>query len=291
MKVIKQLPGAFKSKIELVEIKGVQYVLRTTTKEEVANEKYWQQQLRQNSLPALSIYENLNLKENQLLLEYIQDSPTLQQYITCGINVNESVNSELIKEWGTQLAKIHAIQSNEIFYIKAGGKKEIVSWSNFIDNEIAYGIWRQKDRKTNLTKNEITKAVELIKGLKKSDPGIYSLIHCDLHINNVLIRNINKPNQELVFFDKGADVGVCHPLFDLIIVMFEFIGAFPDYQGFTDVTDCDSNYYNAFLSGYGFDNGLPYDKDFINSFILMRCLTCHPNTFTPYLGDIMRSLI
>lgn len=38
MKIIKELPGAYSSKVELVEIDSQQYVLKTADLEEISNE-------------------------------------------------------------------------------------------------------------------------------------------------------------------------------------------------------------------------------------------------------------
>lgn len=274
-KVVKDLKGGYTSQVQLVEYEGKQYVLRTATIEEVKNEKFFHELLKKNNIPSLQVFDEFDVADNQIVLEYIKDSPTLEEYVECGGNLE--IGKKVIEKWGRELRKIHNIEFDQIEYIKED-KQYSVSWEQFIENEITYGLERQKIRNTNLSNSFLENITGFLEQLKSMQPAKLCLVHCDPHENNVLLRG-----DDLIFFDKGSDVISSDALFDLIIVVFEFIGAI---DGFEDLGDpCDREYLQAFIKGYGYD--FTQDALRFDLFLVLRAFTRHPNPFTPFLDTIM----
>src|SRR6266498_820876 len=120
MKVIKNF-NAYSSHVELVEISGIQYVLKTADLEEINNEREFLRTLRLNGLPSIDLYNNANIESNQLLMEYIVDSkPAIIE------------NAQSFQKWGQAMRKMHDIHFPESFRILSDGTKEIVAWSTFL---------------------------------------------------------------------------------------------------------------------------------------------------------------
>lgn len=274
-KIIKELPGAFTSKVELVEIDSKKFVLRTANEEEVLNEKYFQQELVKNDLPHLKLYENSELAENQLLLEYIEGSPTLSQDIVCDIQENGS-NEKIIK-WGRQLRKIHDIFYDDVLFLNENGFKKL-SWEECVDHETSYGRLRQKQKENGLDSNIVEQVIEKINRLKEYKPKQLCLIHCDPHENNILLRG-----DDFVFFDKGSEFISGDPLFDTAVIALGFIGGVKGFEEFGDT--CHKENLDLFIEGYGIDFR---EHPYFIEFLLIRCLTRYPNSFTPYLGEILK---
>lgn len=62
MKILKELPGSYGSKVELVEIDDKKYVLKTWKVVESENEKLFLRTLEDNGLPYLKVIDNPELK-------------------------------------------------------------------------------------------------------------------------------------------------------------------------------------------------------------------------------------
>src|SRR3989339_1355054 len=114
MKIIKELPGSYGSKVELVEIDDKQYVLKTWTVEESENEKLFLKTLKENGLPFLEVINNSELNPNQILLEYVEGSPKLLK------------GTENFIKFGQIIRRIHDISYNDSFKINKHGEREVV---------------------------------------------------------------------------------------------------------------------------------------------------------------------
>lgn len=99
MKIIKKLEGSYSSAVELVDINDKEYILKTAEADDIQNEKEFYKVLNTHSLPTLASPYNLQLKPNQILLEYVKDSPTL----------GRNLSVELCREWGVLMKKVHSI--------------------------------------------------------------------------------------------------------------------------------------------------------------------------------------
>lgn len=277
-KKLQDLHGGEISQVELVEFESKKYVLRTSNISDILNERFFQAELAKNNLAHLTIFNNEALQENQLLLEYIDGSPTLEKHILC--DNNSACNTDYIIEWGRQMKKVHEITYRNVFIIDEHGQHDL-TWEEAIDREISYGLARQEEKDSGVASETLIKIGQKIENLKNYKPKIFSLLHCDPHENNVLLRG-----KDLIFFDKQSDFVSGDPLFDLAVIAQAFIGG---VAGFEDLgQSCDAKNLEYFIEGYGDDFRT---HQYFNEFLLMRSLTRHPNPVRKNLGEIMKRLI
>lgn len=200
MKIIKELPGAYCSKVELVEIDRQQYVLKTAALEDIANEIFFNKKISDNGLPALKIIENTNLLKNQILMEYIEGSPELEKHRTV----------ENYISWGEVTKKMHSIIFPKPYKVNEEGTLVEVKWSEFIEEEIKAAVIRQQERNTNLDPKFIDQVIQFIRPVANIKHDSFSLVHSDLHSNNVLITE-----RGAILFDNGSSIMYGDPLYDL----------------------------------------------------------------------------
>ena len=111
IKILKQLHNG-ESKIELVQLGQEKLILRTAKLEDVCNEKMFIEELQKNNIKTLKYFERDFLKEDQLLIEYINGSPLIE----------DSLTSENIYKWGVLCKKIHQIKYDKIFKLLADNR-------------------------------------------------------------------------------------------------------------------------------------------------------------------------
>ena len=266
MNIVKTLAGARSSKVELVEIDQKQYVLKTAEIDEIKNEKEFYRLLSEHAIPTLHIYEAEDVKENQLLLEYVEGSPTLGRHMTY----------ELVEAWGGVVRQMH-----DITYTSAANMStlnvEEMNWQEFLED-----ILKKSEKKTSLPQHLVQNIKQKLLSLFTMKPTSYALLHADLHTNNVLIRG-----NELCLFDKGSDVFYGDPLYDLAIIGIEF-----PHETFITVDDPehfkDREYLDRFIAGYGRD----FTKDpAFELYVLLRAFERFPNPFEKYLKETMQGII
>ncbi len=269
MKIIKELPGAYSSKVELVEIEEEYYVLKTATPEEITNEMFFNKTLKNNGLPVLKIIDNVELANNQLLMEYIPGSPELENFPT----------PENYIRWGEVAKKLHSITSPKPYKVDEEGRQIKLNWSDFIEEEIKAALLRQKERNTNLDDQFIKDVVQFVRPLADVKNDNFSLVHGDLHSNNILITT-----RGAILFDKGSDIMYGDPLYDLAQVGISFqIGLHLEHE-----KRYKPELLAAFIKGYGGDFTQPDEKLFAR-YITLRALRNHPNIFEPFLVELMRA--
>ena len=128
MKLIKKLEKSYTSEVYLVEIDGKDFVLKTTTPQGAASEKFFYDTLAARNVPTLRVFSHAELKNNQLLLEYIENSPALM----------DAQTEENFRNWGKAVKSIHAITFPESFVITEEGEKKQIAWQAYLENSLAY---------------------------------------------------------------------------------------------------------------------------------------------------------
>ncbi len=237
MKVIKKLNG-FSSEVFLVEFENIKYVLKRCDYEEIISEKAFSNELSKIGLTSLSFFDHEDLKENEILLEYIDGSKTL------GDNFTE-LNC---KKWGVITKKIHNQKFEKCFKYDNKGEKVELIWSNYLEGKIKKAFLKSREHNDyGFNKNELKKIKKYLKPLLTIKPKYFSLIHGDFHTGNLLIKqNI------LVPFDKNPEIFTGDSLLDLAIAIVDMPNETlihinnPDYIN-------DKKCLNAFLKGYGYD--------------------------------------
>lgn len=271
MKIIKELPGAYSSKVELVEIDSQQYVLKTADLEEISNEIFFNKTISDNGLPALKIIKNTSLLKNQILMEYIEGSPELEKHRTV----------ENYISWGEVTKKMHSIISPKPYKVNEEGRLVEVKWPEFIEEEIKAAVLRQQERNTNLDPRFIDEVVQFIRPVVNIKHDSFSLVHSDLHSNNVLITERGS-----ILFDKGSNIMYGDPLYDLAQTGISFqVGLNSEKEN-----EETAKLLQAFITGYGMDF-IKKDEKLFARYIALRALRNHPNIFEPFLVALLKSIL
>ncbi len=272
MKIIRELPGSYASKVELVEIDGKPYVLKTWNAEETENEKLFLKTLEEHDLPLLKVIENQELKSNQILLEYIEGSPKLPK------------TPENYIKFGQIIRKMHDIKYAESFKINEKGEKEIIEWNLFLKNQLKLGIGRQQKEKTHIDEElliAIESFVEKHLPIKKSK---FSLLHADLHVGNLLVKN-----NDLIIYDKSSEIFSGDAVYDFATLLTHYPnGTYiktdnPDNQK-------DKEFMNNFIKGYGFDF-LTHDRENFDVYFIIKALLRYPSPWEPYSKEAIENIV
>jgi thiamine kinase-like enzyme len=272
MKIIRELPGSYGSKVELVEIDGKQYVLKTWKVEESENEKLFLKTLEENNLPFLGVINNSELKSNQILLEYIEGSPKLPKGI------------ENFIKFGEIIRKMHDIKYNDSFIINEHGEKEVIEWSDFLKNALKRGLKKQRDEKTDLSE-ELLIAIESFVNnhlpIKKSE---FSLLHADLHLGNLLIKNGG-----LVVYDKNPEIFSGDAIYDFATLLTHYP------NGTYIQTDNPNNLHDkevmdTLIKGYGFDF-LKDDRENFDIYFIIKALLRYPSPWEIYSKEAIENIV
>lgn len=254
---------------QLMEIDGEKYVLKTGTSEEVLNEKFFMSILQKHNIPSLVILEHPELAVNQMLMEYVEGSPTLDKHLT----------TEAFHLWGATVKAMHSIHLDTIYTIDGEGKEHVMSWKEYLLKRIDASKKKRAlgDKKIELIKQHLQPL------LLRSDFES-SLLHGDLHSNNAILRN-----KEIVLFDKSPYIVAGDPAYDLVIVCMNFpAGTYiktddPEYAH-------DAELLAAFIDGYG-KAYFEENKEIIDMYILLRSFERYPNKHEPFLGEIIDSIL
>lgn len=263
---IKTLDVNSSATIEVVEKDGAQtLILKTCEPYDVVVEHAFIETLRQNNLPHLEYFVDTDLQSEQLLLEYVEGSPTLAT----------SKTPEMFEKWGKLTRRIHDVHSDKAMRICEDSSLKVVAWHDYIQETYKTGVTRN-DSSGAFGSDTIEKIGRLVERLITLEVAPYSLIHGDLHSSNVLIRD-----GSLVIFDKGEPMLYGDPMYDLAIFMINF--------GFSD-DNSDHQLMNAFIKGY--------EEDFVKTRMellelntLLRAFKRHGNKFEPQTGMIISKLL
>ena len=256
--------------VKLVSINGNKYVLKTDDMREVAAQKYFNEQLENHHIPALTAHQHVALQSNQILLEYIENSLTL----------GNVVSEERCRTWGELVSRVHDIKVDKFFVFDVNGNQVDTEWASYIKRYIDTAVIRHRGLLYSLGDELINKIEKILYALVDYHPTELSVTHGDLHGHNVLVKG-----NELILFDKFADFPVAPAAFDIGLLYAESFGgaAFPE-MGFSTAEQ--QRFFNAFLEGYG-----PLSTEqqkWLDHFILLRAFYRWPNRFHPHSGETIR---
>jgi len=270
MKIIGNIPGAHAAKVQLVEIDGKEYILKTEAAEEVASEKFFYKILQENKLNSLSVVEGDFLSPNQLATQYVKDSPTLAKF----------QKEENFKNWGREIGRMHSINFPACLIMNAPAVPKEISWAEFIGERIQFALRKETDLVANLPK----KAHVLLSELLKVELQKYSLLHSDLHINNALIIG-----NTIFLFDKYGTILSGDPLFDLALMGINFPNHLyvntdnPKRQNDTELL-------STIKEGYG-EDFISRDRKRFDSYVLLRGLIRYPSRYEPHIKLIVKKIL
>lgn len=256
--------GGITAQVDIVEIDGERYALKTHSEFEIKGEERFQRELAELGLPHLTVYEHQDLTPEQMLMGFI-DAKKLN-----GPNFNPE-NMALL---GKTLSRLHGKTFDHFHALNGHGELRIGSWEEFIDRMKRHAQrtgWFGDPDNTAIEKS----AARLI----ESTPQNFVLCHGDLHGNNVFCTD-----RGLVLFDNNADAFVATPEYDLATLFGEVL---PGYRYGEDNAQgsADRENMEAFLEGYG---PLPEGfEEHIDSYVFLRLLERYPNKFVRHQDKIL----
>lgn len=272
MRYIRTLSRSDDSQVDLIEEGGKQYVLKTADVEDVVNEKRFFVLMQAAGMPTLALADFPFLQPNQLALEYVVDSPTLGLHLT----------PELCTTWGQRVRQLHTITAAQPARLTATGQLQTVDWKEFIQSQIERGIARKQEAIHANPSLETDNIVRALQPLLAYTPPVSTLIHGDLHPNNVLMRN-----RDLVLYDKNSVILYGDPLYDLAIVFLNFPNG--RYIHITDPAySKDEEFLLAFQDGYGHLTAA--ELTLIDRYVILRACNRHPNPYEVHNVQIMTQL-
>jgi hypothetical protein len=266
--------GGGNASVSLVQAEGRCWVLKRHRPPDVAAERLFHQTLRSNGLPALLVAECDGLGPDELLLEYVDGSPTLGHAL--GATTSPSRRRDLLQRWGMAVRALHRVRFSDLVILDAAGSPQISSWRDFLAKLVRRTIERQRRLATDLPAELLEQSERHLAQLSLFAPASFVLTHGDLHANNALVRA-----DDIVLFDKPAGVWSAPAMFDVCLMLSE---AFPGAR-YGAAREGDQARLAAFMDGYG---DLPADEaDWIEHFVLLRSLRRYPNPFVPEMRSII----
>lgn len=272
MKIIKELPGSYSSKVELVEIEGKQYVLKTWDAEEAENEKLFLRTLEDNGLPSLKVVEHPELKPDQILLEYVEGSPKLSETPENFIRFGEAVRS------------MHTIKYPNCFKVNSLGQQEEIDWNKFLRYALNEGIKKQREEKTDIDEellNAINSFVESRLPIRNIE---LSLLHADLHTGNLLVKN-----NELVIYDKSSEIFSGDSIYDLTTLLTHYPNGIYVHTDHPDNLQ-DKIIMENFIKGYGFDF-LNTKREVLDVYFVIKALWRYPSPWEIHSKEALRNIV
>ena len=260
--------GGITAQVEHVEIRGAPFVLKTDSQFDVAGEKLFQAELQKLGLPHIAVYDHVDLRPDQMLMQYI-DAKSLN---------GPNFTNENLAKLGQTLARLHTRAFDRFYALDAQARLRPDTWVQFV------ATMKNTANKTVLPKVGAKKAVERAAGrLLEQNPRSFVLCHGDVHGNNVFCTDSG-----IILYDNNADCFVATPHYDLAILFGEVL---PGYRYGSENAQGprDRERMEAFLQGYG---SLPEDFDkYIDEYVLLRSLGRYPNHFVARQDAIIELLI
>jgi Ser/Thr protein kinase RdoA (MazF antagonist) len=274
MKIIKKIPGSFSSELFLVEIKKKRYVLkRDDDTSDIISEKEFFKVLSKNNIPTLNYFENPKLKSNEILLEYIQGS----------VNLGDRFTAKNCKTWGKITRRMHEIKFNDCFRLNKDGRKIKQKWSMHLNKKIKKAFAKaEANNNYDYSKAELKKIRKYLSPLKTIEPKRFSLIHGDLHTNNVLIKK-----DKLILFDKNPEIFSGDPLLDLAIALIDMPNDTLIKTDDSEHTN-DKKCLNSFIAGYRTDF---LNNPSLNVYIMLIAFGRLYTPFSENYKDIILNLL
>jgi len=261
--------GGENAVVELVEIEGLPFVLKRAPPTRVAGERLFQRTMAEAGLPALATPDHPSLAPDELLLEYVEGSPT----------IGGAPMPEGAARWGAAVAGLHGIAIDRFQRFEDNAPVN-ANWREFVDWLVERALSTPRDTEHDLPKPLLVEAARRLAALRDFRPKRCVLLHGDLHANNALLRGA-----ETILFDRASRIWSGPAVFDLALVFSE---GFPGARYEVDRPGDDACL-AAFMAAYG---ELPEDEaPFLDHFALAHALLRYPSPFVPDLRQIIEAAL
>ncbi|MFH1089409.1 MAG: phosphotransferase [Candidatus Uhrbacteria bacterium] len=254
---------AYASKLRVEHRGGKAVILKSVAAQERKNELAFHTLLAELGMPNMQVAE----EGNDLVVDFIADAETL----------GDEETPERYEQLGRSLRILHFREYPNPFIVERDGTRRELDWNTFLNQQVQYGIARQKERE-GLGQDLIKRIVAVISVGAK--PERITPIHGDLHANNVLLKNDN-----LYLFDKADNIFSGDPLYDLAL----FGITLPGIYGVGSEVVHDQRLAQALIAGYGSD--FLSDRDTFDRYVLLRAIERWPNPFEKEIPELVQVIL
>lgn len=246
------LEKAYSSHIRFERRVGGDVVIKTIGAQACWGELNFHKMMKAHGLPAM----NAKIEGDELVLDFIANAQTL----------GDCETPENYKKFGQAVAAMHEISFGAPSYFNEKGARTEITWNRFIKQTIDFGLSKQRKR-GGFAEEESVRIITALENHKFAEPKIVSLLHGDLHPNNVMFSG-----DQTILFDTADWIASGDKLYDLALIALD---ATPEnLQGF--------------IEGYGED--FRTDKN-LNAYILLRAFERWPNPFEKQIPQVVERLL
>jgi Ser/Thr protein kinase RdoA (MazF antagonist) len=260
--------GGESARVELVRVGDRPFVMKTHRLRNIAAERMFHAALAARGLPHLAITDHPDLASNQILLEYIEGSPT----------IGRAMSLDAFARMGAAVRGLHAQRADACTQLDARGGEIPASWPDVLQDAIDQAL--DAGAQSDLPEAMLSRIAERLETLTSFTPHAFVLTHGDLHLNNALLRG-----DDVVLFDKAAGIWSAPPAFDLCLIFSE---AFPGAR-YGVARAGDEERLRTFFAGYSAMDDA--DEHWIDHFVLLRSLRRYPSPFVPELRDVIEAAL
>ena len=247
------LNKAYSSHIRFERRNDGDVVIKSVGAQAIFGEINFHREMKNHGLPAMEG----KIEKGELVLNFIPDAQTL----------GDCETPENFKKFGQAVRAMHEISFSAPSHFNENGARVKITWNEFIQQTIEFGLKKQRER-NGFTEEESRQIVFAINSHQFEEPKIISLLHGDLHPNNVLF-----VNDQTILFDTADWIASGNKLYDLALVAL----------------DAKSENLQAFIKGYGED--FTKNKNELNAYLLLRALERHPNKFETYIPQTVEKIL
>lgn len=272
LKMLKNF-DAYSSTVELVDIDGKEFVLKTVDEEEAWNEKRFLQTMKDHGLPTLEMFDALGLKDNQILLEYVPGSKNI-----------EWQDVRQVEQWGGAVRQMHNIKFESALRITSENKEQQVDWNDYLRGMVNQAVDSRLGGKTEMSDELLEQIRAFVISRLPSVSNAFSLLHGDLHDGNTLVKD-----GKVIIYDKSSEIFAGDPMYDTAIIMTHFPNGVYVMTG-KESNARDRELLEAFMKGYG-EDFIKTQKERLDFYTVIRCLDRYPNPFEIFNKEIIGNII
>ncbi|PIX61826.1 hypothetical protein CO057_01950 [Candidatus Uhrbacteria bacterium CG_4_9_14_0_2_um_filter_41_50] len=209
--------------------------------------------MKAHGLPAM----NAVIDGEELILDFIANAQTLGD---CEIPEN-------FKKFGQAVRAMHKISFSAPSYFDENGARTEITWNQFIKQTIDFGLGKQRKR-GGFNEEESAQIMTALENHKFAEPKIISLLHGDLHPNNVMFAG-----DRTILFDTADWIAGGDKLYDLALIALD---ATPENL-------------LGFIKGYGED--FTQNQNELNAYMLLRAFERWPNPFETQIPKVVERIL
>lgn len=254
---------AYSSKLRIEHRGDKAIILKSVDAQERKNELAFHALLAELGMPSMHVVE----EGEDLVIDFIADAETL----------GDAETPEQYERLGRALQALHSREYPSAFVIESDGSHREISWSEFLKQQVDYGVIRQHER-AGLSDELVDNISSVVS--TGVHPDRITPIHGDVHANNVLSKD-----GALFLFDKADHIFAGDPLYDLALFGITLSGI---YDVGSEARR-DKSLMEALIAGYGSD--FLSDCDMFDRYVLLRAIERWPNPFEDEIPALVQVIL